>query len=516
MPQLVFHGKKTVPAGIRHDVWRPYFSIRFPDNDGGKQAGLKAYQRLREFSLRRQLDPPQDELMATQADIDKFVKTQGNPYKLRSRYLSRDGPRKRSFQFPILGKKLPLKYRAQKLMDQKASSVADASFVLGLALEQLKPLYQKRYNSEAALLHATEAKVQGLGRRARRTLGIKRSHEQEKAEEIAQRQELASKVDMSKGMLPLTKDVAEDLSIQFGGGIQGESNRVLNMQPARNDYDDECEIQVAWADIRDGTYAESWPDGVFHGELQPHALTKRASIRVIQEEYTAEDGVMVSKQSRTTQVVAGSSVHVHGDAKPPGFRTFQDELAVRHRAQREARREAMQAREFVQERQPLIEFYQKHSDTQDLAFRAEELRNMLQQGEHLSDADKALASKKDSVDKTLKQLDSERRDQEAAHPEEAREARELFELRKVIKALRSPQTEAIEAELRYYETTDEARYAAASKLVDENPEPHAFPDHHIIAEVQAVADLVAGRSRVVLPDENFSIWSRMKTIFRRI
>ena len=44
--QLIYHGKKTVPADIRRDVWLPYYSVHFPSTSLGKYSGLLAYRRL--------------------------------------------------------------------------------------------------------------------------------------------------------------------------------------------------------------------------------------------------------------------------------------------------------------------------------------------------------------------------------------------------------------------------------------------------------------------------------------
>ena len=129
MPQLIFHGKKTVPAALRRDVWRPYFAIHFPETLLGQKAGLQTYQKLREFSMRRQLDPPEDLLVATEADVQRAVKKLANPLDARAKLLQG----KVSLRLPREGHLLPKRLRAEKLMDQKATSIADTAFVLNLA-----------------------------------------------------------------------------------------------------------------------------------------------------------------------------------------------------------------------------------------------------------------------------------------------------------------------------------------------------------------------------------------------
>lgn len=47
MKQLAFNGKKTKPAKLRKDYWRPMALIQF--NEGEGVIGRSVYQRLREF-----------------------------------------------------------------------------------------------------------------------------------------------------------------------------------------------------------------------------------------------------------------------------------------------------------------------------------------------------------------------------------------------------------------------------------------------------------------------------------
>lgn len=347
MPQLVNHGKKTVPAALRRDVWRPYFSIHFPENDGGRKVGLKTYQRLLEFSMRRQLDPPQEDLMTTQADVDKAVHDAGSPLVIRERYFDRDIKHRRQLHLPLLGQKLPQHLRAQKLMNQKASSVADTAFVLGLAMEKLEELFRSNYSSEQDLASRTEQKLKKIGRRGRKRLRAIRSAEEEKAVEIAQRSELATSVDVKNGTPPMDKHIADQLSMEFDAAVEGRSNRLVDVPPMENTYDEDCNIHVLWADLRDGTFAQSWPSGVSHGELQPAATSKRAEMRIIQPEFTDDDGTVVSEQKQSVKVISGSSIHVHGDEKPHEFQTFQDVLRAQAKAERQERIDTIEAEELL-------------------------------------------------------------------------------------------------------------------------------------------------------------------------
>ncbi|KAI4201868.1 MAG: hypothetical protein LQ346_002072 [Caloplaca aetnensis] len=100
LAQIPFLGKKTVPAGLRKDLWHPLCLIEFPH----PSQGLLAYRRLREF--RR--------LHETSYPISLVTRTDG----------------------PHAGKQLlPKKNRGKVLMDQKANSIADLAAVLALQKE---------------------------------------------------------------------------------------------------------------------------------------------------------------------------------------------------------------------------------------------------------------------------------------------------------------------------------------------------------------------------------------------
>jgi hypothetical protein len=156
MEQLLFHGKKTVPAALRRDMWTPYFSLHFPPTIHGAEAGKLAYRRLRELSLQRQLSPPRAMVRATQKDIDD-VKSKYDPLTLRDALERRDIK-----NLPKEGKRLPKKLLARRLMDQKATSVADARFVTELYLEGRTPAELRR-----ARLRKFKSKMAHMGRRAK-------------------------------------------------------------------------------------------------------------------------------------------------------------------------------------------------------------------------------------------------------------------------------------------------------------------------------------------------------------
>ncbi|KAK5060076.1 hypothetical protein LTR84_009960 [Exophiala bonariae] len=132
LKQLLFHGKKTVPEAVRRDMWTPYFSVHFPDNLAGASTGLEAFKSLRELSTQRQLSPTKALLTATEEDVEIARSKLGGPleiYRLEQSDNWQD-KRKLELKLPKAGELLPKKLRARRLMDQKATSVADVAFVL--------------------------------------------------------------------------------------------------------------------------------------------------------------------------------------------------------------------------------------------------------------------------------------------------------------------------------------------------------------------------------------------------
>ena len=331
MPQLIYHGKKTVPAALRRDVWRPYFSVHFPETSAGARAGLTAYHRLRQFALRRQLDPPEEHLIATEKDYNKALTDGGDPVDVREKRI------KQRIKLPMIGQRLPKRMRAKKLMDQKATSVADLAFVLKLARRSMVRLHKE---SEVPQEVEDEERFKLLGKKGIKRLKAIREEEREEEKEIEQRQSMAETVDTKQGKVPLDKKIAEQLSIEYDGAV-AESNRVINMadlEGARgSSRRDLKEIQVLWADMRDGTYAQEWHEGIFHQELEPVVTSKRAEMRIRQHEAIDEEGYMIDQQRGPVSVVSGSSPHIIGREKPSKYKPFQEELKEQDDRRRESR-----------------------------------------------------------------------------------------------------------------------------------------------------------------------------------
>ncbi|KAL9109859.1 MAG: hypothetical protein Q9227_005562 [Pyrenula ochraceoflavens] len=155
MPQLLYHGKKTRPAALRRDLWTPYFSLQF----SSPRLGKLAYAQLRELSALHQLLPEESRITNTEEFTDYMFKRKGKGYD----------PNDETSR-PRNGQIMPKKWRARVLMDQKAVSVADAAFVIGLQdrapekAESERIAIEKRIENFEQL--GSKAKVRALTRMA--------------------------------------------------------------------------------------------------------------------------------------------------------------------------------------------------------------------------------------------------------------------------------------------------------------------------------------------------------------
>ncbi|KAJ5945692.1 hypothetical protein N7454_002531, partial [Penicillium verhagenii] len=217
--QMIYHGKKTVPAELRRDMWVPYYSVHFSDS----KLGLRAFQLLREFSIQRQLAPPQEMITVTPELI--AAKRPHDPVKAEVY----DRMHKRR-----IGNTMEKKERARVLMDQKATSVADVAAVLSIQEEEIANGLLSRDGSRGYLTRKA---------RQRRREAL---HEgQEKAKEGAARIGVLEEY--------LTQRSGEEVKI-------GE---------VRDDYPENADtVKILWYDVHDAHYAESWAPGVQHGKLE--------------------------------------------------------------------------------------------------------------------------------------------------------------------------------------------------------------------------------------------------------
>ncbi|GAD93192.1 conserved hypothetical protein [Paecilomyces variotii No. 5] len=218
LSQLVYHGKKTVPASLRKDMWVPYFSAHFNE----KKVGLRAYHLLREFSMQRQLAPPREMITITEEFLQqKRPRDPNEAKKFDEEYKDK------------LGWLMDKKQRARVLMDQKATSVADMAAVLAIQEEELKNGF-------------ADGKRGYLTRTARQRRRAAREQENELAEKHAQ------------------------LIANFEKAISTPEIEYKIQEPHGNtEYDlKDDEVKILWYDLQDARYAESWPERVRHGELE--------------------------------------------------------------------------------------------------------------------------------------------------------------------------------------------------------------------------------------------------------
>jgi hypothetical protein len=363
MEQLIFHGKKTVPAALRRDMWTPYFSIHFPPTVYGAEAGKLAYQRLRELSLQRQLSPPRKMVEVAQRDIDG-IKAKHDPLILKDLLENRD------LVLPKLRSRLPQKLLAKRLMDQKATSVADVRFVLGLYLEGQTPAELRR-----ARMKKFKSRMAQMGRRAKTRLQKIRQLEARKRDLIRLLASEAQSVHPNDGHMSLTKHAAARISSEYlgyskvGGGlkklakieaakeakateaelresmadVQAQIDALLIGEPlsqtdtvgadtenaetieakaeAKSEEDEnvsvletpaeqELMVKMMWADERDSAYASQiWPERVIHGSLERWAVSK-------------ESGREVTRTSRSIHVIGGEqdSLWAHDPEDASKFR----------------------------------------------------------------------------------------------------------------------------------------------------------------------------------------------------
>ncbi|KAL4802118.1 transcriptional regulation of mitochondrial recombination-domain-containing protein [Aspergillus unguis] len=221
--QLVYHGKKTVPATLRKDMWVPYYSVHFKDS----QVGLRAYHLLREFSMQRQLDPPREMITITEKFLNQKRPRNPNEHeKFDEKFKDK------------IGWLMEKKDRARAVMDQKATSVADISAVLSIQEKEIGDGF-------------AEGKTGYLTRNERRRRRAARKKEAAKAEEHAQR---ISEFEAALSTSQVTYKV-QDL----------ESAKESTAEATPRSANDP--VKILWTDIHNARFAESWPARVLHGEL---------------------------------------------------------------------------------------------------------------------------------------------------------------------------------------------------------------------------------------------------------
>ncbi|KAJ5653903.1 hypothetical protein N7490_000906 [Penicillium lividum] len=217
--QMIYHGKKTVPAEVRRDMWVPYYSVHFSDS----KLGLRAYQLLREFSIQRQLAPPKEMITVTEEFLAAKRPKDPNQAEIFDKM-----NKKR------LGNTMEKKERARVLMNQKATSVADVAAVLSIQQEEIANGLLSRDGSRGYLT-----------RKARQRRREALHEDAERAKEGAAR----------------IGALEEQLSQRSGEVVKIGEVEGINPQTPET-------VKILWQDVHDAHYAESWVPNVQHGKLE--------------------------------------------------------------------------------------------------------------------------------------------------------------------------------------------------------------------------------------------------------
>ncbi|KAJ5370652.1 uncharacterized protein N7496_006744 [Penicillium cataractarum] len=216
--QMVYHGKKTVPAELRRDMWTPYYSVHF----GDARLGLRAYQLLREFSLRRQMSPPPEMITVT----EEFLASRRPKDPSDAEEFDRLNKKR-------IGHPMEKKERARVLMDQKATSVADIAAVLEIQENEI----------ENGILDKEQWRQKHF-RSQRRRQREAMAQEAERAEQNQARIEA------------LEQQLSEREGVEVKIGEIGDYPKTPG------------DVKILWRDVHDANYAASWPTKVQHGELE--------------------------------------------------------------------------------------------------------------------------------------------------------------------------------------------------------------------------------------------------------
>ncbi|KAJ5042775.1 mitochondrial 54S ribosomal protein mL67 [Drepanopeziza brunnea f. sp. 'multigermtubi'] len=203
LAQLPFNGKKSVPAALRKDLWHPMARITFPKGSG--KVGLSAFQKLREYRKRHEL-----EWETKKGDHifwdPKAREDKDNPGSFTP------GPR-------------TIKARNRLLCDQKANSIADIAAVLNRLASPMQKSTAVPKEGEEGAVTAQEGDTAETGKSA-----------QEGAVEGSQKPEESAEVTKLPNI-----------------GLVGEGSGTR--------------VEVLWRDLHDAEFAESWAGNIEHGKL---------------------------------------------------------------------------------------------------------------------------------------------------------------------------------------------------------------------------------------------------------
>ncbi|KAI1917792.1 hypothetical protein LOZ65_005012 [Ophidiomyces ophidiicola] len=239
LSQMIYHGKKTVPASLRKDMWVPFFSVHFPS----PAAGIAAFKMLREFAVQRQLAPPAAAITNTTESL--------------ARRRPRDPLAARQWDAtwtPRLGQIMPKKLRARALMDQKSTSVADLAAVRALhapTLAQTHPLPDPDLQRQLA----DRQKKKSLSHTARKRLVAARAREAAVEDRVRQRIATLERA--------LSRQ-AKGKGVAAAAAVRVDDRAVLGAHAV-----EPGQVKVLWTDLHDAVHAADWPPFVMHGELAP-------------------------------------------------------------------------------------------------------------------------------------------------------------------------------------------------------------------------------------------------------
>ncbi|KAI5291595.1 hypothetical protein KEM54_003188 [Ascosphaera aggregata] len=290
LSQLVYHGKKTVPAKLRKDMWSPYFSLHFSSS----RHGLEVYRLLREFSMLRQFSPPEDMIKIT----EEYLQRRRPKDELKAKNFDEDYKRN-------IGCFMSQNERARVLMDQKASSVADAAKAIDIVLEDEKTRAEEAKAKEEQkqklaelnqLKKEAKAKGEPLAEAVLRNLIVQPTGEpveqkkklskkaKVREEQRKQRAEVRDK-QAQKRLAELEYALAEEMHVHEAQVLvdekdfQGKPVRVEKKLPGIQlaTYDErtphhnvpENQVHALWVDMADANYTNVWHDNVVHGKLRP-------------------------------------------------------------------------------------------------------------------------------------------------------------------------------------------------------------------------------------------------------
>ncbi|CAI7645408.1 unnamed protein product [Penicillium viridicatum] len=210
LKQCVNHGKKTIPATVRKDMWVPYFSVHFNE----AQVGLNVYNHLRQFALLRQLSPPKEMITVTKEYLDSK-----RPVDLR------DQKQWDKENMGRLGQIMMKKERAYALMNQKATAIADIAFVL-----------QK--HRDHILEGVPESSKSGY-----KTLKARRRR----------RAALLQEAELAKARASEVSSLEEQLQVDISTDHNAPQEQT---------------VKILWQDTYDAQFAKHWPDYIEHGQLR--------------------------------------------------------------------------------------------------------------------------------------------------------------------------------------------------------------------------------------------------------